>query len=233
MTNPVDGVGSGIHFDVDASGLHDHAQQDKDNHDEESFASAPDINNLGNRKVADATGNRRQDFGNTQKTVLAEGGKNVGAERTLNALKKLIDKGDQVESAARLLASCKVQEEMGKDAQNKHKNHRVLGPDGRHGLNSTNTILFLLGAIGGIAAFTVAIRGLFHISVALSVALQDVSLGEGFSRHCGGCDGKIQQRRKCDGVKSQSNATFQRCRLKEGRDRLNQSQKKGKGERPG
>lgn len=55
MANPVEGVGGGVHLDVVGGGLHDHANGYKEEHEQETFDAAPDINDLGNSQVANAS----------------------------------------------------------------------------------------------------------------------------------------------------------------------------------
>lgn len=54
MANPVKSVRSGVHFDVLAGGLHDHADDDEENHGAKAPDSSPDVNDLCDGKGADA-----------------------------------------------------------------------------------------------------------------------------------------------------------------------------------
>lgn len=84
MTDPVEGVGCGVHFDVVGGGLHDHADGYKEEHEEETFDAAPDVDDLGNGQVANASHDGSDNAGGGQETVLAEGRGDVGDETALD-----------------------------------------------------------------------------------------------------------------------------------------------------
>lgn len=66
VADPVDGVCGGKHLDVDARGLHDHADNDEDNHDGKALGAAPNVNDLGNGEVAHAAEDHGQDVGDAE-----------------------------------------------------------------------------------------------------------------------------------------------------------------------
>jgi hypothetical protein len=60
-TDPVYGVRCSVRFDVVARCLHDRSHDDKQQHAEEAFDTAPDVENLGNEKIADTACDRSDD----------------------------------------------------------------------------------------------------------------------------------------------------------------------------
>lgn len=58
MADPVYRVGCCVGPDVVAGGFHDEADDYQKEHEEEAFNTAPDVDQLGDKEVADSTGYR-------------------------------------------------------------------------------------------------------------------------------------------------------------------------------
>lgn len=101
VADPVDGICGRKHLDVDARGLHDHADNDEENHDGEALGAAPDVNDLGDGEVANAAEDHGQDVGDAQQAVRLEAGRDVGSEGTLHALEQSVDEADKVQARKR------------------------------------------------------------------------------------------------------------------------------------
>lgn len=91
MSNPVQSVGSDIGFNVLASGLHDLAENDDQEHEGITLNAAPDINDLGESELGGATENGRHHAGTGQKAVSLEQGGNIGIECSLDRCQEHVD----------------------------------------------------------------------------------------------------------------------------------------------
>ena len=72
MTNPVKHVRSCVHLNINAGGLHNHADDDKEHHEDEALDAAPDVDDLGNGEVGDAADDARNDGGCGEERMLAK-----------------------------------------------------------------------------------------------------------------------------------------------------------------
>ena len=97
MANPVDGVCSGIHLNIYACSFHDHTNDNEQQHDEESLASAPNIDDLSNSQIAYTSQNCGDDTGSSQQSMLRKGRSDIGYQITLHGLEESIDEGYEVE----------------------------------------------------------------------------------------------------------------------------------------
>ena len=95
MANPVKRVSGGVHLDVLAGGLHDHADDNEEHHGAKAPDTTPDVNDLGNRQGADATEDGGDDARGRDEAVLGESGCYVGDEVGLDGLEETVDKGDK------------------------------------------------------------------------------------------------------------------------------------------
>lgn len=98
VADPVDGVGSGVHLDVDTRSLHDHTEDDEEKHEQETFDTAPDVDQLGDEQVADTAKDGSHDAGGTQKSMLRKGACNVRDKGALNGLEKTVDEADEIKA---------------------------------------------------------------------------------------------------------------------------------------
>lgn len=53
MADPVEGVAGGVGFDVLAQSFQDHANDDEEDHQQEAFAAAADVDDFGDGEFAD------------------------------------------------------------------------------------------------------------------------------------------------------------------------------------
>lgn len=95
MADPVQRVSGGVHFHVLAGGLHDHADNNEENHGAKAPDTTPDVDDLCDGKGADTTEDGGDDARGRDEAVLGESGCYVGDEVGLDGLKETVDKGDK------------------------------------------------------------------------------------------------------------------------------------------
>lgn len=95
MADPVKRVSGGVHLDVLAGGLHDHADDNEEHHGAKAPDTTPDVNDLCDGQGADATEDGGDDARGRDEAVLGEGGCYVGDEVGLDGLEETVDKGDE------------------------------------------------------------------------------------------------------------------------------------------
>ena len=112
VANPVEGVGGGVHLDVDAGGLHDHAEDDEEDHGAKTLDTAPDVDDLGNGQLGDAAQDRGHDAGGGEQAVLRKGRGDVGNQVALNTTKERVDEAQEVEPGGGDSPSAKRKKEL-------------------------------------------------------------------------------------------------------------------------
>lgn len=147
VADPVEGVRGGVHLDVDAGGLHDHADDGEEEHDEEALAAAPDVDDLGNGQVPDTTEDGGDNAGGGEEAVLGKGGCHIGDEVALYVLQQRVSEADEVQPGR--LASG-VQERRCGVVQDEHDDEQSRGPDSGDGLDTLDTGLLEGGAAIGV-----------------------------------------------------------------------------------
>lgn len=78
MADPVERMAGCVCFDVFAQGFEDHADDDEQDHEQEAFAAAADVDDFGDGELADAGDDGAEDGGYGEEAVLVEGGGDVG-----------------------------------------------------------------------------------------------------------------------------------------------------------
>lgn len=97
VADPVDGGSRSVHLDAVAGGHENHTDNDEKDHEDEALDTTPDVDDLGNGKLADTTDKGRNDAGRRQKTVLGECRGDIGSERALDGQEERVDEADKVE----------------------------------------------------------------------------------------------------------------------------------------
>ncbi len=77
MSDPVERVRGRVHLDCGAGGLHDQADKDQDQHEQEALDSAPDVDDLGQGEFRRAAQDHRDDADDGEQAVFAERGGDV------------------------------------------------------------------------------------------------------------------------------------------------------------
>jgi hypothetical protein len=83
-TDPVDRIRRSVRFDVVARRLHDRSHDDKEQHAEEAFDTAPDVENFGDEQIADTTCDRSDDTDDCCQSMCIEGGGDIRVQVGLN-----------------------------------------------------------------------------------------------------------------------------------------------------
>ena len=84
ITYPVNSVCSCVRFDVVACCFHDRSHDDEQQHAEEAFDTAPDVENLGDEQVTNTTCDRSNDADDGGQSMFAERRSDVWVEVGLN-----------------------------------------------------------------------------------------------------------------------------------------------------
>lgn len=82
-----------VSFDVLAEGFEDHADDDEQDHQQEAFAAAADVDDFGDGELADAGDDGAEDGCDGQEAVLVERGCYVGYEAAVDGLEEGVDEG--------------------------------------------------------------------------------------------------------------------------------------------
>lgn len=150
VADPEERVGGGVRLDVAARGLHDHAEDDEEEHGEETLDAAPDIDDLGNGRAGHAVHDGGDDGSRREEAVLVEGGDDIGYQVALHGLEEGFDELDEPEARGPVTRStpklpwvCHLQAE--------YPDQALLGPHLGDGLDLLHAVLLelhILAALG-------------------------------------------------------------------------------------
>lgn len=98
MSDPVERVAGGVCFYVLADRFEDHAYDDEEDHEQEAFAAAANVDDLCDCELANSGYDGAEDGCDGEETVLVEGGCDVWDQTAVNGLEESVDEGDEVQS---------------------------------------------------------------------------------------------------------------------------------------
>lgn len=93
LADPVERMTRCVGLDVLAEGFEDHADDDEQDHQQEAFAAAADVDGFGYGELADAGDDGAEDGGYGEQAVLVEGGDYVGYETAVDGVEEGVDEG--------------------------------------------------------------------------------------------------------------------------------------------
>lgn len=97
VAGPVKSVGADVRLHVLACGLHDETDEDEGEHGDEALDAAPDVDDLGEGETRAAADDGGDDADGGEEAVLAELGRDVGAQGALDGEGEHVDERDEVE----------------------------------------------------------------------------------------------------------------------------------------
>lgn len=98
MANPENRLRGSVRLNVLARCLHDHTDGDEEDHAGESFRTAANIDNLGDRELGDTAENRGDNAGRRKQAMLTERGGHVRRQVALNRLQEAVGEGNEVQT---------------------------------------------------------------------------------------------------------------------------------------